>query len=176
MFRCQTQRRESESAGNTNQIETFYTLILQTPMDEKQPQLEYSDRCRWTPTEQKIIRVRIKFVQHTQCSNMTSMTQRQETVIRVKPGLQIHLVLEKLKMTFSGRPPHRRTILKYWENKCIIIIIIIIIKKRLAVQGWEIMINTLPDWRLQPHNTNALNEKRKREKSRIQKGSQQQGQ
>ena len=50
---------------------------------------------------------------------MTSMTQRQESLIRAKPGHRIHLALEKLK-TLSSRPPHRRTILKDWENKCIV--------------------------------------------------------
>ena len=48
------------------------------------------------------------------------MTQRQESLTRAKPGHRIHLALEKLKMTFCGRPPHRRTILKDLENKCII--------------------------------------------------------
>ena len=38
------------------------------------------------------------FVQHTQCSNMTSMTQRQESLIRAKPGHRVHLALEKLMM------------------------------------------------------------------------------
>ena len=28
--------------------------------------------------------------------------------------------VEKLKMSFSSGPPHRRTILKDWENKCIV--------------------------------------------------------
>ena len=41
---------------------------------------------------------------------MASMTQRQESLIRTKPGHRIHLALEKLKMAFSSRPPHRRTI------------------------------------------------------------------
>ena len=48
------------------------------------------------------------------------MTQQQETLIGIKPGHRIHLELEKLQMAFSGRPPHRRTILKDWENKCIV--------------------------------------------------------
>ena len=51
---------------------------------------------------------------------MTSMTQRQESLIREKPGHRIHLSLEKLQMTFNSRLLHRRTILKDWENKCII--------------------------------------------------------
>ena len=38
------------------------------------------------------------FVRHTQCSNMTSMTQRQESLIRAKPGHRVHPALEKLKM------------------------------------------------------------------------------
>ena len=80
-----------------------------------------SDRSRWKLAEQTMIRVRINLVQHTQCSNMTSsMTQRQESLIRTKPGHRIPLALEKLKMTFRSRPPHRRTILKDWDNKCII--------------------------------------------------------
>ena len=78
-----------------------------------------SERSRWKLTEQTMIRIRINLVQHTQC-NMTSMTQRRECLIRAKPGHRIHLTLEKLKITFSSRPPHRRTILKEWENKCII--------------------------------------------------------
>ena len=33
--------QESGPAENTLQIVTFYTLILQTPMDELQPELKY---------------------------------------------------------------------------------------------------------------------------------------
>ena len=79
-----------------------------------------SDKSRWKPTEQTMLLVRINLVQNTQCCNMTSMIPRQESLIRGKPGLRIHLALEKLKMTFSGRPPHRRTIFKDWENNCIV--------------------------------------------------------
>ena len=66
-----------------------------------------------------MIRVRINIVQHTQCSNMTSMTQ-QENLIRGKPGHRIHMALKKLKKTFDSRQPLRRTILKDKENKCIV--------------------------------------------------------
>ena len=45
-----------------------------------------SDRSRWKLTEQTMIRVRINLMQHTQCINMTSMTQRQESLIRAKSG------------------------------------------------------------------------------------------
>ena len=55
-----------------------------------------------------------------QCCSTTSITQRQESLIRVKPGHRIHLALVKLKMTFSSKPPHQRTILKDWEDKCIV--------------------------------------------------------
>ena len=72
-----------------------------------------SDRSRWKFIEQTIIRF-------LQCSNMTSMTERQESLIRARPGHCIHLTLEKLRMTFSSRPPHRRTILMDWENECIV--------------------------------------------------------
>ena len=59
-LRCQTQWREGHSthesgpAGNTLQIVTFYTLILQTLMDELQPQLGYVElwqkqmKAHWT--------------------------------------------------------------------------------------------------------------------------------
>ena len=89
-------------------------------MDELQPQLgmSNSDRSRWKLTEQTMIRVRINLVQHTQCSNMMPMTQRQEGLIRACH--RIHLALEKLKMAFSSRPPHRITILKDLEDKCIV--------------------------------------------------------
>ena len=33
-----------------------------------------------------MIRVRINLVQHTQCSNMTSIRKRQESLRRAKPG------------------------------------------------------------------------------------------
>ena len=77
-----------------------------------------SDRSRWKLTDQTMIRVRINLLQHSECSNMTSMTQRQESLIRAKPSYRIHPALEKLKMTLSSRPPHRRTIPMDWENKC----------------------------------------------------------
>ena len=80
------------------------------------------DRSRWKLTEQTMIRVRIILVKHTQCSNMTSITQRQETLIKAKPCHRIHLAPDKLKMTFSSSPPHRRTTLKHWENKYIVYI------------------------------------------------------
>ena len=51
---------------------------------------------------------------------MTSMTQRQESLIRAKPGHRIHLAHEKLKLPFTSRPPHRRSILSDWEKKCIV--------------------------------------------------------
>ena len=79
-----------------------------------------SGRSRWKLAEQSMIQVRINLVQHTQCSNTASMTQQQESLIRAKPGHRMHLALEKLKLTFSSRPPPRRTILKDLENKCII--------------------------------------------------------
>ena len=40
------------------------------------------------------------------------------SLIRAKPGHRIRLAFEKLKMTFSITP-HRRTIFKDFENKCI---------------------------------------------------------
>ena len=82
--------------------------------------MSISVRSRWNLTEQTMIRVRINLVQHTQCSIMTSMTQRQESLIREKPSHRLHLALEKLKMTFTSRPPHRRTILKERKNKCVV--------------------------------------------------------
>ena len=65
-----------------------------------------------------MILVLINLVQHAESSNMTS-TQRKGTLNRANPGHRIYLALEKLKIAFSSRPPHRRTILKDWENKCI---------------------------------------------------------
>ena len=109
-----------------------------------QPQLgvSNSDRSRWKLTEQTMIRVRINLPQHTQCSNITWMTQRQESLVRAKPGHRIHLALEKMKMTFSSRPPHGRIILKDWKNKC-----------RVATkQHRGVHIDTLQ----QPQNINSL--------------------
>ena len=51
---------------------------------------------------------------------MTSMTQRQKSLFRAKPGYRIPLALEKQKMTFSSRLPDPRTMLQDWENKCIV--------------------------------------------------------
>ena len=97
----------------------FYTLILQTLMDEPQPQLglSNSDRSRWKLTEQPMIRIRINHVEHKQCPSMTSITQRQESLIRANPGNRIYMVLEKLNMIFSSTPQHRKTLLKDRENK-----------------------------------------------------------
>ena len=98
---------------------TFYTLILQISSNRSWG-ISNSDRSRWKLTEQTMIRVRINLVQHTQCSKMTWMTQRQESLIREEPGNRIHLALEKLKMAFSSRLQNWRTILMDWENKCIV--------------------------------------------------------
>ena len=67
-----------------------------------------------------VIRVRIDLVQHTKLGNMTLMTRRQETLIRIKNGHRIHLVLKKLMVTFNSWPLHWRTIFKDLENKCIL--------------------------------------------------------
>ena len=77
-----------------------------------------TSRSRWKVAEQTVIRVRINLVQHTTPSNTPSMTQRQKTPMRTKPGHRIHLALEKLKVTFSSWLPHRRTILKDFGNQC----------------------------------------------------------
>ena len=76
---------------------------------------------------------------------MTPITQRQGRLIREKPGHRIHLALEKLKITFSSRPPHRRTILKGWENICIVA----------TKQHRGVHKDTLN----QPQNTNSLRDK-----------------
>ena len=106
-----------------------------------------SDRSRWKLTEQTMIRVRINLVQHTQCSNMTSMTHWQESLIRANPGHRIHLALEKLKM-ISAADPHTawRTILKDWENKCIV-----------ATEQHK---GVRKDKLYQPRNTNSLRDTR----------------
>ena len=78
-----------------------------------------SDKSRWKLSEQTMIKVCINLVQHTQCSNMTLTKQRQESLVRAKPGHRIHLQLKYLNMVIGSRPPHRRTILKDWKNKCI---------------------------------------------------------
>ena len=66
-----------------------------------------------------MFRVRINTVQHTQCSNTTSMTQRQETLVSAKPGHRIPHGAQKFIMTFRSRL-HTGTILKDQENKCIV--------------------------------------------------------
>ena len=104
-----------------------------------------SDRSRWKLSEQTMIRVLINFVQHTQCSNMTSMTQRQERLIKAKPGHRIHLALEKLKITFSSSPWHRRTIHKDWESKC-----------RVATKQHRDILNVMLH---QPQTTNSFRDK-----------------
>ena len=45
-----------------------------------------SYKSRWKLTVQTMIRVRINFVQHTQRSKMTSMTQRQKTLMKAEPA------------------------------------------------------------------------------------------
>ena len=80
--------------------------------------LSNSRKSRWKLAEQTLIIVRINLVQHAKPSNTTLMTQRQMTLLSVKPDHRKHLALNELKLTFSSWPPHRRTILKDWENKC----------------------------------------------------------
>ena len=68
-----------------------------------------------------MIRVRINLVQHTQCSNMTTMTQRQEGSDSGEAWPPNTPAIQKLKMTFHSRHPHNGwTILKGWENKYIV--------------------------------------------------------
>ena len=105
-----------------------------------------SDKNRWKLTDQTMIRVRINPVHHTQCSNMTSMSQRQESLIRAMPGRRIHLAFVKMKMIFNSRHPHRRTILKDWENK-----FIVATKQHRGVHK---------DTLHQPQNTNSLKDSR----------------
>ena len=93
-----------------------------------------------------MIQVWIHLIQHAQCSNMMSITQRQESLIRAKPGHRIHLALEKMNMTFSSKPTHRRTIFKDWKNKCIVA----------TKQHRGVHKDTLH----QPQNTNSLRDTR----------------
>ena len=88
-------------------------------MDNCSSGMSNSGRSRWRIAEQTEVQVQSNHLKHPQCSNMTLMTQRQETLIRAMPGYQIHLVLKKPKVTFSSWPTHWRIILKDWNNKCI---------------------------------------------------------
>ena len=63
-----------------------------------------SCRRRYKLAEQTVNQVQINLVQHTQPSNITSMTQRQETLMWTYPGHRIHLALKQLKVTFSCWP------------------------------------------------------------------------
>ena len=64
-----------------------------------------SDRCRWKLIEQTMIRVRIKLVLHTQCSTMTSITQRQEGLISPKPGHRIHYGAREVEDDIQEQTP-----------------------------------------------------------------------
>ena len=59
---------------------------------------------------------------------------------------RIHIAFEKLRMRFRSRPPHWRTILEDWENKCILAT-----KQHRGVQK---------DTLHQPQNTNSLRDTR----------------
>ena len=65
-----------------------------------------ADGRKWELTEQTTIRVRINHVQHTQFINVMTMTQRQETLIRARPGHRIHLALENMKKKHSAAERH----------------------------------------------------------------------
>ena len=86
-------------------------------------EMSNSSRSRWKLAEQIVIRIWSNLVQHTQHRNITSMTQRQETLNKTKPGHRLHMELKTLKVTFSSWPLHRRTILKYWENKLLLLLL-----------------------------------------------------
>ena len=136
-FRCQTQCREGHPTsehgpvGNTLQIwdvrhlDTSYNnrwaaaaALFDAVALLRTPTLVEADisslNIQWFEFEL------INLVQHTQPSNTKSMKQRQETMIVAKPGQRIHQALEELKVTFRIWHPHCRTILKDWENKCLI--------------------------------------------------------
>ena len=127
-FQCQTQCRKVIPHTNLCQQETlcifgrstFWYFKLQWMSYSRSSDMSNSGRRRWKLTEQTMIRVRIHLVQQTQSGNMKSMTQWQETLINAKNGSRIHMALEKLKVIFSCRSPHRRTIHEDRENKCII--------------------------------------------------------
>ena len=119
--------------SNLSRHETPYKLGRSTPWYFKlqnmscggNSSMSNSSRSKWKLAEQSMITVLINFVQHTQPSNITSITQRQETLIRLKPSHRIHLALKKLKVTFSSWRPHQRTILKDFDNVILIVLSII---------------------------------------------------
>ena len=120
-----TQSKEVIPHSNLGRQETPCKLGRSTPLYFKlwrmsccrSSSMSNSSGNRWKLVEQTVIRVRIYLVHHTKLSHAKAMTQ-QETLIGTKPGHLIHLSPEKLNVTFSSWPPHRRTILKDWGNKC----------------------------------------------------------
>ena len=85
--------------------------------------LSNSDRSRWMITEQTMIRVRIKVVQHTQCSNTTSITHT--TTIKSDQGKACPPNTAWPPKTPDDREsedgiqqltPHPRTILLSWQH------------------------------------------------------------
>ena len=104
-----------------------------------------SDRSRRKLTEQSRFEFELTGTTYTVQQHDVDDT-RQESLIRTKPGNRIHLALEMLNMTFSSRPPQRRTILKDWENKCIV-----------ATEEYR---GVHKDTLLEPQNTNSLSDTR----------------
>ena len=87
---------ERGPAGNTLQIEKFYTSILQTLMDElrRRSVCQTLVEADGSSLNNPCTTVPINLVQHTKPSNTTSMPQRQETLSKAKPGHRIHLELK----------------------------------------------------------------------------------
>ena len=111
-FRCQTQWTEGHSTFELGHLH-LDTSISNGWAVAAARVMSNSSKSRWKLTEQTVSRDRINLMLYTQTSNTTSMTQRQETLIRTKPCHRIHQ--EKLKVTFSSWPTNRRTILKDWH-------------------------------------------------------------
>ena len=87
-------------------------------------QLLQSIEFRWKLrllTVQTMHRFRIKLEQHTQSSNVTTVTQCQKTLlIMAKHGDLTHLAFKTQKVTDSSLFPHKRTTIKDLEYECII--------------------------------------------------------
>ena len=93
-------------------------LKLQWMSCDRSSRMSNSGTSRWKLTEETVIRVRINLVQHTkvQPHDIDDTTTRNSDRDKAWPPNTPHL--QEAEGGLSSWPPHQRTILKDWKNKC----------------------------------------------------------
>ena len=79
-----------------------------------------SDRSRWKLTEQTMIRVRYTLYNIHSAATWCQWHNDKKVWLGQRLATEYTWPSRSRRWHSSSRPPHRRTILKDWENKCIV--------------------------------------------------------